>query len=260
LSAQAEGARSRAGFARRGCRGLAGAVALLTIVPMPLAGDVDLADATVWFPLVGGAIGALAAALLSASDPLFGRGVSTALAMIALVVISGALHQDGLADTADALGVRGDRARRLEVMRDSRVGAFGVLALIGWALLLFTALEPLTTDQAARTLVGAAAAARLGALLHGAVARPARLDGLGAALRVTPAPLAIATGFTVAIVAAADGPVKGGVGLGACALLSGLSAVFARRVFGGRTGDTLGATVAITELAVCLALMAMWRG
>jgi len=107
---------------------------------------------------------------------------------------------------------------------------------------------------------GRRAAARLAALLHGAGATPARGHGLGGAFRVTTAPLAIATALMVAISCAAYGLMKGGVGLGVCSLVSGLSSVLARRVIGERTGDTLGATVAITEVAVCLALLAMWRG
>ena len=65
------------------------------------------------------------------------------LALVVLVAVTGALHQDGLADCADGLGVRGDRERRLAVMRDSAIGAFGTLALIGWALLLIAALPTL---------------------------------------------------------------------------------------------------------------------
>jgi adenosylcobinamide-GDP ribazoletransferase len=133
--------------------------------------------------------------------------------MVAVVVVSGALHQDALADTADGLGVHGDRVRRLAMMRDSATGAFGVLALIGWALLLFTALEPLGADHALRAL----------------------------------------------IVAGAVGPVRGVVALAACGLAAILSAALARRTIGGSTGDTLGAAVAVTEVAVCLALMAMSR-
>lgn len=236
----------------------------LTTIPLPgfvRAGcNLELTPALAWFPLIGAGVGAIAGALRLVCVHLFGRGPSTALAMIVLVIFTGALHQDGLADTADGLGVRGDRDRRLAAMRDSATGAFGVLALIGWTLLLFTAVEPLTASRGLLTLVTAGAASRLAALLHGFIAPPARQDGLGAALHVTALPLAVAAASATVIVLAAAGPAKGAVCLGVCVLISGLSAVSARRAIGGRTGDTLGATVALTEVAVCLSLVAMWRG
>jgi len=263
LSARAERAPAAAGLLRRGWTSFAGAVTFLTITPLPAVpsrpDDLDLADAVVWFPLVGAAIGAFAGALRLVCQPLFGRGLSTALAMIGLVVICGALHQDALADSADGLGVRGDRARRLAVMRDSSTGAFGVLALIGWALLLFTSLTSLRSDQALRALIAAGAAGRLAALMHASGTAPARLDGLGAALCVKRSALAIAVVFGAAIAIAAVGPVRGTACLGVCGLVSALSAAFARRALGGSTGDTIGATVAVTEVAVCLALVSTWR-
>jgi adenosylcobinamide-GDP ribazoletransferase len=180
--------------------------------------------------------------------------------MVALVALTGALHQDGLADTADGLGVRGDRARRLEVMHDSSTGAFGVLALIAWALLLYTALEPLSAARALRTLIVAGAAGRLAAVLHGFGAPPARAGGLGGAtLTVPPATAVAATVIAAAVAVAAAGPATGGAAIGAAAVLAASMAAFARRALGGRTGDTLGATVALTDVAVCLTLLAIWR-
>ncbi len=248
---------------RRAWSGLAGAITFLTIVPLPARGarqdEFDLAGSLAWFPLVGGALGAFAGALRIAGQPLFGRSPSTVLALGGLVAISGALHQDALADTADGLGVRGDRARRLEVMRDSRSGAFGVLALIGWSLLMFTSLAALGSDQVLRALIAACAGGRLAALLHGSWAPPARRDGLGAGLQVKRWALAIAGVIAAAIIAAAAGPSRGAVSLGLCGLVSALSAMLARRALGGSTGDTIGAAVAVTEVAVCLGLLSSWR-
>jgi adenosylcobinamide-GDP ribazoletransferase len=240
-----------------------GAITFLTIVPVPAAAarqdEFDLSRSLAWFPLVGGVIGAFAGALRVACQPLFGRGPSTAIAMVGLVAISGALHQDALADTADGLGVRGDRVRRLAAMRDSATGAFGVLALIGWALLLFTSLEPLRSGQVLRALIAACAAGRLAALLHGVSARPARTDGLGAGLQVRRPVVGIAAVTAAAIIVAAVGPIRGAASLGVCVLVSESSAVLARRTLGGSTGDTIGAAVAVTEVAVCVALMGMWH-
>jgi adenosylcobinamide-GDP ribazoletransferase len=247
---------------RRAGQGLLGAVAFLTIVPVParLFGEAefDLGPALAWFPLVGAAVGACAGGLRVALDRPLGSGPSTVIAISALVVLTGALHQDGLADTADGLGARGDRARRLAVMRDSAIGAFGVLALILWALLLFTALAHLGADRALPALLAAGAIGRLAALLHAAFAPPARGDGLGAGMRVTSARVAWAVALAAGVAVAAVGPARAGLSLGVGALFSALTAGGARRAVGGSTGDTLGAAVAVTEVAVCLALVATW--
>jgi adenosylcobinamide-GDP ribazoletransferase len=263
LTARTETVAAKARGPRRAWDGLIGAITFLTIVPLPASRSrrhqFDLNDTLLWFPLVGGAIGAFAGALRAACQPLLGSGPSTAIAMVGLVVLTGGLHQDALADTADGLGVRGDRARRLAAMRDSATGAFGVLALIGWALLLFSTLESLSAAHAFRALIAAGAAGRLAALLHAVEAAPARHDGLGAGLRVKPVALASGALIALVIIVAAVGPARGAVSAGVCGLVSALSAVLARRTIGGSTGDTIGAAVALTEVAVCLALLAMWR-
>lgn len=248
---------------RRAWRGLLGAVAFLTIVPVPAAafgdGAFDLAPALPWFPLVGAAVGACAGGLRAACEPVLGSGPATVIAIAALIVLTGALHQDGLADTADGLGVRGDRARRLAAMRDSAIGTFGTLALLVWGLLLFSSLQHLGAARGVRVLVVAAATGRLAALVHRAGAPPARRDGLGADLRMSPWGLAIALALAVGIALVAAGPAGGALSLGVGGVVAGLTAVGARRAIGGSTGDTLGAAVAVTEASVCLALAALWR-
>jgi adenosylcobinamide-GDP ribazoletransferase len=213
-----------------------------------------------WFPVVGAGVGALAGGVRLLCGEAVGAGVATVLAMIVLVVVTGALHQDGLADTADGLGVRGDRARRLDVMRDSSTGVFGALALIGWALLLYSTLRSLDGDHALRALVVACALARWAALVHAAATRPARSDGLGAALHVGLVALGVATALAVIVALAAGGLVPGAAALGTAVVVAWLSVLFARGALGGRTGDTLGATVAVVEVAVCVALLGVWLG
>jgi len=253
----------RAGAVRRAWGGLAGAVTFLTILPLPragsTAGEFAFADTQAWFPIVGGAVGAFAGGFRVGLEPLVGAGPSTVVAMIAMVVATGALHEDALADFVDGLGVRGDRARRLAVMRDSATGAFGALALIAWALLLFTALEPLSATRALLALIAAAAVGRLAALLHGLGAPPALTEGLGSGFRVGIAAAAAAAGSAALIAVAAVGPERGAVSLGVCAAVAALSALAARRAVGGSTGDTIGAAVAVTEVAVCVALSGLWR-
>jgi adenosylcobinamide-GDP ribazoletransferase len=246
--------------ARRPRRALPGAIAFLTIVPIPGGAVTELSVAAAWFPLVGAAVGAFAGGVRVGAEQLLGRTPATVLAMIALVVVTGALHQDGLADTADGLGARGDRSRRLEVMRDSATGVFGALALIGWALLLLTTLASLDASHAFAALVVACALARWAALVHTAATPPARADGLGAALHVGPIALGLATATSLVLALALCGLQPGAIALGAALLVAALSATFARRTLGGRTGDTLGATVAIAEIAVCATLLAVWHG
>jgi adenosylcobinamide-GDP ribazoletransferase len=237
--------------------GAALALTFLTILPLRLRGDAGpLGAAAPWFPLVGALVGGLAGAARYVGGPVFGSAVASVLALVVLVAVTGALHQDGLADCADGLGVRGDRERRLTVMRDSAIGAFGTLALVGWALLLTTTLATLDDAEALRALVTAALVGRWAALIHAAAAPPARPDGLGATFDPTPAALAIATVVTVAGVVVLDGPLHGLACAAAGILVALATAAWSRRTLGGRTGDTLGATVALAEVAVCLTLLA----
>jgi adenosylcobinamide-GDP ribazoletransferase len=242
---------------RTALHGAALALAFLTIIPVRLRGDGGrLGAAAPWFPVVGALVGGLAGATRYVAERPFGPAVASVLALVVLVAVTGALHQDGLADCADGLGVRGDRERRLAVMRDSAIGAFGTLALIGWALLLATALAALDDGEALRALVTAAIVGRWAALVHAAAAPPARADGLGATFAVAPPALAIATALTIAGAVLLDGPLHGLTAAAAGIAVALATAAWSRRTLGGRTGDTLGATVALAEVAVCLALLA----
>ncbi|HWC87068.1 MAG TPA: adenosylcobinamide-GDP ribazoletransferase [Solirubrobacteraceae bacterium] len=254
LAARAE----RRGTLRAGWSGLAGAISFLTIVPVGTGGDVRRAAG--WFPLVGAAVGALAGGVRAGLQPLLGAMPATVLAVVALVIVTGALHQDGLADTIDGLGVRGDRARRLAVMRDSAVGVFGALALIGWTLLLVVVLDALTPTHALEALTAAAALGRGAALVHAAWSPPARAEGLGARFAVGGVSLTVAsvTAVTGAIALCGLGP--GLAAVAATLAVAGLSVLHVRATLGGRTGDTLGATVALAEVIVCTVLLAVWRG
>src|SRR3954447_25409042 len=236
------------------------ALALLTILPVRPRGDAAaLGTAAAWFPLVGALVGLVAGGAWVAAEPTLGAGVAGAPAVVVMVVLTGALHQDGLADCADGLGVRGDRVRRLAGMRDSSTGAVGTVALVAWGLLLASALAALPHADAIRTLVLAAALGRWGAVLHGALAAPARTEGLGAAFAVGPVAVAVATAIVLAG-AVALGPASGLAALAAGGVAALATTAWARRALGGRTGDTLGATVLLVELAACLVLVGFARG
>lgn len=234
------------------------AVSFLTIAPIP-APHGSLNQAAGWFGLVGAVVGALAGGVRAATEPLFGPTPATVLAIFVLVVLTGGLHQDGLADTADGFGVRDDRERRLAAMRDPATGAFGALALLGWALLLMAALAPLSGREAVLALVAAGAVGRWAALLHARATPAAGGEGLGGAFVPTPAALVFATVTTLGVAVLACGVLPGGLAVAAGVAAAAVFTVLVRRGLGGRTGDTLGATVTLTEVAVCLALTSSWR-
>ncbi len=258
----ASGDRRTRGSLRTVASDLANALVFLTIIPLraPDPGPRGLSGAAAWFPLVGALVGALAGATRALTADAFGPLTASVLAVLVLAVVTGALHLDGLADTADGLGARGGGAeRRLAVMRDPATGVFGVLALLAWALLLTSALASLSDHDALLALIAAGLGSRWAALFHAAAEEPARADGLGAAFRVPPAALGAAT-TTAVLGALALGPLPGFVALGAALTAFAATTLLARRLLGGRTGDTIGATVVLAEVAVVLALLALRHG
>jgi adenosylcobinamide-GDP ribazoletransferase len=244
--------------ARAAGRSVALAVTFLTVMPLRLTRPAgDLGAAAPWFPVVGAVVGAVAGGVLVAAEPLVGIQVAATLAVVVLVVATGALHVDGLADCADALGARsGEREQRLAIMRDPATGVFGTLALLAYLLLLVGALAGLGSDDAPAALVVAAAVGRWAVLLHAVTAPPARPDGLGASFEIAPVAVAIGALLPIALALLLVPPLHGLAALGAGVVVGLLASAGARRLLGGRTGDTLGATVALGELAACLALLA----
>jgi adenosylcobinamide-GDP ribazoletransferase len=250
------------GLLRTAVADLGLALAFLTIVPVRSGdpGPRGLAGAAACFPLVGALVGALAGATRALGADAFGPLTASVLAVLVLTLVTGALHLDGLADTADGLGARGGgRERRLAVMRDSATGVFGVLALLGWMLLLTSALASLADHDALVALIAAGAASRWALLLHAAAAAPARADGLGAAFRAPAAAGVVATVTAAAAALLACGALPGLAALAAAALAALAVTAYARRMLGGRTGDTLGATAALADAAVLLTLLAIWH-
>jgi adenosylcobinamide-GDP ribazoletransferase len=228
-----------------------------------------LADTLPVWPVVGLGIGFAAGIDLAIARWLGAAPwLAAVVGLLTGVVLTGALHEDGLADTADALGAPGaDRARRLDILRDSRIGAFGALALIFSLLLRAAALAQVAAVAGAGVALLALAAAH--ALSRAAMAwpvnasSPARSDGLGAGIGI-PEPAiagwALAAGgalgflclLGVSPLAALLAPAL------AVALAAGATAVLRER-FGGYTGDTLGATQQLIEVAI-LSLAALCTG
>jgi adenosylcobinamide-GDP ribazoletransferase len=238
------------------------ALSFLTVLPVRAggpAGDAAPGRAAAWFPAVGALVGGVAGAVRLGGEQLVGSLAATVLALVALVALTGALHQDGLADVADALGARGGRRRRLEIMRDPANGTFGTLALICWALLIVAAVAGLPASRALRTLVVACAIGRAAALGHARLIAPARQDGLGAAFMPSLAAVVVGCASAAGVAVLLCGPWRAAVAVTlSAAAVAGLT-IASRRLFGGRTGDTLGASVALCEAVVCLALASVWR-
>jgi adenosylcobinamide-GDP ribazoletransferase len=233
------------------------ATAVLTRLPVGLAAPEEGAvAASCWaFPLVGAGLGFIAGMVFFAAG-LLGLGALPAalLAVLAGAAATGALHEDGLADTADGLGGGQDRASKLAIMRDSRVGAYGVAALIFSIGLRVAALDAIGDPiHAGLALVAAHAASR--GFLGVAMRRlpPAREDGLGAtAGRPGRGVALIGVLLGAAIAVCCLGPVRGIVTLALAGIAVAAMAVLARRQIGGYTGDVLGAFQQIGEIIMLL--------
>jgi adenosylcobinamide-GDP ribazoletransferase len=188
--------------------------------------------------------------------------VAGTLGLIAAIVLTRGLHEDGLADTVDGLGVHGSRARRLAAMKDSAVGAHGALAMACAFVLAALALAGLGAGDAARALVAAHVLSRTAMVLAAAVVRDARTEGngptLGGGLVVAPAAAAVAGVLGAAGVLAVCGAPAGALAIGVAAAALAAALAIQLRAFGGRTGDTLGATGKLVEVATLVALAGAW--
>lgn len=245
--------------------GFALAVSWLTVLPAPVRGEVDRsvgARAITLAPLVGLALGAVAAGLLWALDALGAPGlVAGLLAVGALAVGTRGMHLDGLADTVDGLGCYGPPERALAVMRDGSTGPFAVVALVLVLGAQAAALGALATDGRWLAVVLGVAAGRvaLGWVCRRGVPA-ARPDGLGALVAGTQ-PVVVAAVWAVVLALGALAAVPGRAWQGPVAVLVAggvvvLGSRHAVRRFGGMTGDVLGACseVAVTAALVVLAL------
>lgn len=237
-------------------------VSFLTRLPVPFCPayvEGGLARAMRLFPLAGAVVGSAGGVVFMAAHAVLPPLAAALLALLTTIVLTGALHEDGLADTADGLGARGGREKRLDVMRDSRSGAYGVLALVFSVGLRAAALAAAPSALAGLGgLVAAAAFSRacIPALMQ--VLPPARADGLGAGAGIPHAGIA-----ATALVLGGMLAVVGGGMAAAPAVVASLAAVvalvwLARRQFGGYTGDILGACQQLAEIAFLLTLAGTW--
>jgi adenosylcobinamide-GDP ribazoletransferase len=237
-------------------RGAVLALGLLTRVPV-IRGAVDprdLSRAAAWFPVVGLLVGAAVGGVHALALLVLPGGPATVLALVAGILLTGALHEDGLADTADALGATVSRERRLEIMRDSRVGTYGALAVVLPLLLAYAVLSPLDGESFAEAVIVAHVLARWSTLPQALLLPPARADGSGAAVRVGPLGLVLGTAFAAGVTLLAAGPAAGAAAFGGAVVLGLACGLYVRRTLGGVTGDTLGAVNKLTEVQTYLVL------
>jgi adenosylcobinamide-GDP ribazoletransferase len=234
------------------------AAVFFTCLPLSLEEDpagAGIGRAIRAWPLIGLLVG-----LVGAVGYGIGHGLGLAplpaalLAVAVMVAVTGAFHEDGLADLADSLGGR-DPAERLAIMRDSRIGSFGVLALLLSVGLRTTALAQLATPGAvAAALVAAAAASRGLVPLLTLSLEPARRDGLGALLGIPRQEVVVTAAALGALAALLCLGLGGGIAALACGLGAALgTGTLARRRLGGYTGDVLGAAQQAAEAAILLA-------
>jgi adenosylcobinamide-GDP ribazoletransferase len=236
------------------------ALGFLTRLPVPRRAALasgELARAAVWFPAVGALVGLIAGGTRLLAEVALTPAAATVLALAAAVVVTGGLHEDGLGDTADGFGAHVAAERRLEIMRDPRMGTFGVLALVLVTLLAWTILAGLTAGDCVRALVTGHLLARWAMLAHSATSPPARSTGAGSLLSVGPLALAAATAFAAPGALLAAGPQAAGAAIATTLVVVAGMALLCRRAIGGTTGDTHGATGKLVEVAAFAAVAAV---
>jgi adenosylcobinamide-GDP ribazoletransferase len=234
--------------------GLLGALQFLTRVPVRTRAEVPHHRVVVWFPiagaLIGGAVGAVAAATSSWLPPL----VVGASAVAVGLLITGAFHEDGLADIADAFGGGWTVEQRLEILKDSRHGTYGVAALASSIVLRVAAAASILAPGALfASFVAAHVLGRSAAVVAMRTAPPATESGLGvsAASALRPIPTLIGLAAGLGLVTALTGwwvlPFLAAAALGVAATVT-----LAVRKIGGLAGDVLGAVEQVVE---CLVLV-----
>ena len=252
---------NRPSLFRRLTRPFLTAVMFLTRIPCPAwvtHAPADLARSTVYFPVVGILVGGVGAGVFWSVRLLWPPFIAVVAALAAGVWVTGAFHEDGLADTVDGFGGGWTPEDVLSVMKDSRIGTFGVVALLFVLVAKGAALVALNPAGVAWALIAGHVLGRWSSLpliWQYDYVRDNSATVPPAAATITPARLAVGTVVAVGVVMLGLGqralPVLGGA-----VLVTGLCGVVFRRRIGGITGDTLGAANQLVELSTYLLLAA----
>ena len=232
------------------------AVQFLTRLPTPPLDDFRsdwIARSARYFPIAGQLVGLICAAAWLLTGLIWPGLPAAGLAVAAGVLATGGFHEDGLADTADGLGGGQSKARRLEIMKDSRIGSYGALALVLVLMLKVTLLAGLSPWRGAMTLLVAHGGARAAAV---AVMTWVPYAGDPAASKIKPvlegvrwpeALTALALGAWPLVLL---GPVHALFAVGLAGASTLVMTLLARRLIGGVTGDVLGAVEQLAEVAL----------
>jgi adenosylcobinamide-GDP ribazoletransferase len=242
-----------------------GAVRFFTRLPVPAwvgHSSEALNRSARYFPAVGLVIGGIGGLVYAAATYLWPQPVAVLLAMAATVYATGAFHEDGLADMVDGLGGGWEKQRILEIMKDSRVGSYGVVAMMLALLGKFTLLNSLDGALVPCALLAGHAVSRFCSTALLATMDYVREDLLAKAkplaMRISGGEMLVALLFAgVSLAWLPTEKALAGCVLAALATLW-LAAKF-RRWLGGYTGDCLGATQQVSEIAFYLGLLAVWR-
>lgn len=247
--------------------GLRSAIGFLTVLPVGSPRSAGLASARVWFPVVGLLVGLVLAAIdqlmhwgypLFTEDPhYFPPLLAAVVLLVVLIVLTRALHLDGFMDCCDGLLGSFDREKRLEIMRDSRVGSFAATGVVCLLLMKLAALAALPSAAKVWVLLLFPCLSRWAMLMVMQLFPYVRRQGIGIAFLQGSGWVQASIGLLLAVLASLA--IAGPFGL---ALLGGASAmgwlvgVWASKLLGGVTGDVYGAVNEVTEASV-LALAAV---
>ena len=236
-------------------RTLRSAMAFLTVLPVATSeGGPGERLGRAYFPAIGAVVGLVAAAVFALMDSFSTPLLAAVAGVASLALLTGALHLDGLADSADGLFGGGDVSRRLEVMRDPRLGSFGVVAVALVLLGDVAAMAAMSPGGAVAALIIAGALSRLAMLAVITLVPYVRTSGLGvAAGDSSHRRFDLALGSAFALVACLLDWPRALLALCLVALTALAVATLARRRLGGATGDVYGATAELCLLAALIA-------
>lgn len=242
------------------------ALRFFTRIPVPAwvgHSEAQLNHAARWFPGVGWLVGAIGAAVTLAAAWLWPAAIAVLLGMVATVLLTGAFHEDGLTDTLDGLGGGWTREQALAIMKDSRIGSYGAIGLVLVLLIKFAALHELLAGAGAvspaptflAALIAGHAVSRLASTTLIFALDYARADGKAKPLATRLAKGELAFAALIGLAPCLWLPwQQAAIALMLVLLVTFLAArTFVRRL-GGYTGDCLGATQQLTELAFYLGL------
>jgi adenosylcobinamide-GDP ribazoletransferase len=247
-------------FVERFLRDMQSAGLFLTRLPLPqFAEDAEppsLAQSMRAFPVIGALVGLIGGIVFFIADRLeLPPLLAALLALGAQALATGSLHEDGLADTADGFGGGRDPLHRMDIMRDSRIGSFGVVALILAFGIKAAALAALATSGAVGALIAAGAISRGAVPAIIAASHPARQDGLGATAGLPDGSTGTAAILISALIALIFLGSRCLPALALSALAGAAMILLAQRKIGGYTGDVLGASIVVIETAVLVAAL-----